>query len=79
MRDSIEVTWVHRDKLPMEHGRNLFKLSEALTQDSPDNVHGAEELLKDADVYLKKDNPDAGAALASGEEAFDHRINIAWR
>jgi hypothetical protein len=61
----------------MEHGRSLLKLSEALTQDNPDDVAGPEQLLVDAEVYLKKGRPDATAD--GTEESYGTLINIAWR
>jgi hypothetical protein len=58
----------------MEHGRNLFKLSEAMTRDSPYEVEDAKQLLEDATIYLRLDKPDA--ATARSEEAFKELIDI---
>ncbi|KAJ6084951.1 hypothetical protein N7499_004580 [Penicillium canescens] len=78
LRDSIqEVTRFHKEQMPMEHGRNLFKLSEALTQDSPDDPDNAEKLLDEANTYLRKLKPNAN--IARSEEDFEDLINISWR
>jgi hypothetical protein len=77
LRDSLEVTRFHKEKMPMEHGRSLFKLSEGVTQDSPDDVEGAEKLLEEAVVYFQKGKP--GEAANTGVAAFEDRINISWR
>ncbi|KAK8130629.1 hypothetical protein PG999_003009 [Apiospora kogelbergensis] len=59
IRDSMEVTRVFERILPVHHGRNLFKLSEALTQDGDEMATEAETLRDMAESYLKKQNPDA--------------------
>ncbi len=41
--------------MPVEHARNLFKLSEALLQDSLDDSHGeAQELRDEVEIYVKR-------------------------
>ncbi|KAI9842890.1 MAG: hypothetical protein M1837_006722 [Sclerophora amabilis] len=77
-RDSIEVTKFHMKTMPVEHARNLFKLSEALLQDSHDDSHGeAEDLRNEAETYLKRRRPDVVAC--DTEDAYDHLIPIFWR
>lgn len=60
----------------MEHGRSLFKLSEALTQDNPNDVAGTEQ-LHEAEGFLRSGRPDS--TTIGTEASFDTVINIAWR
>lgn len=61
----------------MEHARNLFRLSEAVTQDNPDDVVGPDLLLKEAESYLRKGAPNS--ILAGTEDVYNQHINISWR
>lgn len=73
----MEVTRFHKDKMPMEHARNLFKLSEAVTQDDPEDLIGPDLFLKEAESYLKKAAPNA--TPAGTEDVYNQHINISWR
>ena len=64
--------------MPVEHARNLFKLSETLLQDShDDSSHEAETLRDEAEIYLKKKKPDVVAC--DTEEVYENLIPIFWR
>lgn len=74
----MDVTKPYRMSNPVEHARSLFKLSEALLQDSSDgSVSDAESLRDEAEIYLKRRNPDVIAC--STEDAYDCLIPIFWR
>jgi ElaB/YqjD/DUF883 family membrane-anchored ribosome-binding protein len=74
----MEVTKFHRKSMPVEHARNLFKLSEALLQDShDDSPEEAEGLRDEAEIYLKRRKPDVVACHT--EDAYDNLIPIFWR
>jgi hypothetical protein len=73
----LDVTKFHKDVMPVEHARTCFKLSEALIQDNPNETTGAEELREDAEVYLKRRNPDA--TEFDDEDDYDKFIPIFWR
>ncbi|KAI7781720.1 hypothetical protein LA080_014486 [Diaporthe eres] len=77
LRDSMEVTRFHKERMPMEHARNLFRLSEAVTQDNPEDMVGPDLLLKEAESYLRKGSPNA--ILAGTEDVFNQHVNISWR
>lgn len=77
LRDSIEVTKVHKKLMPVEHARSLFKLSEALLQENYDSEDESKRLRDEAEVYLKKRKPDA--VNFSTEDAYDSLIPIFWR
>lgn len=64
--------------MPLEHARNLFKLSETLLQDSHEGSLGeAEDLRDEAEVYLKRRKQDVVAC--DTEDAYDNLIPIFWR
>lgn len=65
--------------MPVEHARNLFKLSEALVQDEDvdDGTCEAKDLRDEAEIYLKRRNPDLSAC--DTEDAYDSLIPIFWR
>lgn len=64
--------------MPVEHARSLFKLSEALLQDSQnDSPSEAEDLWDKAEIYLRKRKPDVIAC--DTEDAYDNLIPIFWR
>ncbi|KAF1961988.1 hypothetical protein CC80DRAFT_522601 [Byssothecium circinans] len=77
IRDSIEITKHHTKTMPVEHARNLFKLSEGLLQDSNGNEDEAEDLRDQAEIYLKRRDPDA--TEFGTEQAYDKYIPIFWR
>lgn len=61
----------------MEHARNLFKLSEAVTQDNPEDLEGPDLLLEEAELYLRKGAPKSTPTVT--EDAYNQHINISWR
>lgn len=63
--------------MPVEHARNLFKLSEALFQENTDPEGENEDLRVEAEVYLKRKQPNATSF--DTEEAYDNLIPIFWR
>lgn len=63
--------------MPLEHARNLFRLSEAVTQDNPEDVEGPDLLLREAEVYLRKGTPNMGPS--GTEDVYNQHINISWR
>ncbi|KAI9707499.1 MAG: hypothetical protein M1836_000460 [Candelina mexicana] len=59
LRDSLEITKFHAGAMPVEHARGLFKVSEALIQNSSSNANvedssedEAQGLRDEAEVYL---------------------------
>ncbi|GAW14062.1 hypothetical protein ANO14919_034540 [Xylariales sp. No.14919] len=82
LRDSLEITKFHADVMPVEHARSLFKLSEALTQNSSsdeENSDGdeAQDLRDEAEVFLLR--RDENATEFSTEHAYDKWVPIFWR
>ncbi|KID94052.1 pfs domain-containing protein, partial [Metarhizium majus ARSEF 297] len=79
IRDSMEMTKLYRKNMPVEHARNLFKLSEALLQDEDvdDSSCEAKDLRDEAEIYLKRRKPDVTAC--DTEDAYDSLIPIFWR
>ncbi|KAF2688084.1 hypothetical protein K458DRAFT_295015, partial [Lentithecium fluviatile CBS 122367] len=76
LRDSLEITKFHSDVMPVEHARGLFKLSEALIQDSNESEE-ARDLRDEAEVFLLRRDPQA---VAFGkEEDYDQWVPIFWR
>lgn len=62
--------------MPAEHARGLFKLSEALLQDS-DESEEAMELRDEAELYLLRRDPQA--VKFGAEEDYDQWVPIFWR
>lgn len=62
--------------MPVEHARGLFKLSEALLQDSDDSEE-AEALRDEAEAHLLRRNPQA--VEFGKEEDYDQWVPIFWR
>ncbi|KAJ2993997.1 hypothetical protein NUW58_g1673 [Xylaria curta] len=77
LRDSLDITGFHKERMPAEHARSCFKLSEALYQDNPYDTNAADELRKDAEIYLKKRNQNA--TDFSSEAGYDKYVPIFWR
>lgn len=73
LRDSLEITKFHADIMPVEHARNLFKLSEALKQRQDE----AKNLRDKAKVYLLKRIKDA--TEFENENVYDRWVPIFWR
>ena len=70
--------------MPVEHARSLFKLSEALMQNSSSNVNEeddsedeAQDLRDEAEVYLLR--RDEGATEFGNEDVYDRWVPIFWR
>ncbi|KAK8022424.1 hypothetical protein PG993_013191 [Apiospora rasikravindrae] len=57
IRDSMEVTEVYKRLLPIDHGRNLFKLSEAMGLGGVDKATDAATLKNQAEYYLRMQEP----------------------
>jgi hypothetical protein len=74
----MDVTKFQSKTFPVEHGRTLFKLSEALLQDNHEgSEQEAEALREQAEVFLERRMPDAGRF--DSEEVYDRLIPIFWR
>ena len=71
------MTAFHKASMPVEHARNLFKLSEALLQDDHHSGAEASDLREEAEVYLKERNPNMSSS--SVEKDYDMLIPIFWR
>ena len=64
--------------MPIEHARALFKLSEALLQETYDGSEEEAMRLRDeAERYLKQRDPDA--TEFGTEDAYDRFVPIFWR
>jgi hypothetical protein len=70
--------------MPVEHARGLFKLSEALVQNSSttenedDGSEAEAQVLRDeAEIYLLR--RDKSATQFGDEEAYDKWVPIFWR
>ncbi|KAL6832199.1 P-loop containing nucleoside triphosphate hydrolase protein [Trichoderma camerunense] len=84
LRDALEITKFHSDAMPVEHARGLFKLSEALVQNSSTNEgedDGSEKEAKylrdEAEKYLLR--RDKSATQFGNEDAYDRWVPIFWR
>jgi hypothetical protein len=74
----MAVTHFHEISMPVEHARNLFKVSEALLQnDQADNKDKAETYRTQAVTFLKKRIPDM--ITCDTEDIYDNLIPIFWR
>lgn len=76
MRESLEITKFHANTMPVEHGRGLFKLSEAMLQDSHNDDEAA-DLRDEAELYLLRRDPQA--VEFGKEEDYDKWVPIFWR
>jgi hypothetical protein len=73
----MDITRMRKIDRPVEHARTMFKLSEALLQDGPDESQAeAVSLGDEAEVLLKRANPDAAAGT---EDACDDLVPVFWR
>jgi hypothetical protein len=79
LRESLEVTKLNKELIAAEHARGVFKLSEALYQDStnPTSEAEAEDLRGEAETLLKK--MDSRAVSFGAEKDYDRLIPIYWR
>lgn len=74
----MEVTKVHQVDRAIEHARNMFKLSEALLQDTLDDSQAeAISLREDAENALRRVKPDS--IKCDTEDVYDELIPIFWR
>lgn len=73
----MEVTEFYSRMMPVEHGRNMFKLSRALLQNGDDNGVEAADLREKSNTYLKKRR---SVEIESGTEStYDDLIPVYWR
>ncbi|KAK4060264.1 uncharacterized protein Triagg1_10814 [Trichoderma aggressivum f. europaeum] len=84
LRDALEITKFHSDTMPVEHARSLFKLSEAIAQNSSTKENGdgatedeAQSLRDEAEIYLLR--RDKSATQFGNEDAYDRWVPIFWR
>ncbi|OAQ95981.1 hypothetical protein LLEC1_02850 [Akanthomyces lecanii] len=78
IRDSLLVTKFHQASMPVEHARNLFKLSEATVKAGClDKLHEIDDVRKEAENCLEKKYPDV--ASWETDDAYDSLIPIFWR
>jgi ElaB/YqjD/DUF883 family membrane-anchored ribosome-binding protein len=74
----MEITKLRKSDSPVEHARSLFKLSEALLQDSFDDSEvEAVALREEAEIMLRKTKPNI--TRLDTEEAYDNLVPIFWR
>ncbi|KAH8695778.1 hypothetical protein GQ44DRAFT_744505 [Phaeosphaeriaceae sp. PMI808] len=73
LHDALEITKFHADVMPVEHARGLFKLSEALLQDSNDNEE-ANDVRDEAEAYLLRKDP--STVSFATEEDYDQWVPI---
>lgn len=84
LRDALEITKFYSDSMPVEHARGLFKLSEALVQNSSTNENendGSEKeaqyVRDEAEKYLLR--RDKSVKEFGNEDAYDRWVPIFWR
>ncbi|RGP66019.1 tetratricopeptidelike helical [Fusarium sporotrichioides] len=77
LRDSLDVSKFYKEAMPVEHARTCFMLSEALFKDNPNDTDEAEDLRSDAEIYLKRRDPNAKDF--THESSYDKFIPIFWR
>ncbi|KAM3443583.1 hypothetical protein MY4824_000469 [Beauveria thailandica] len=75
--EALAMTKFHADTMPAEHARCLFKLSEAMLQDSYNDGDKAKGLRDDAEMYLLR--RDAQASEFGREDSYDLLVPIFWR
>ncbi|KAB8202217.1 hypothetical protein BDV34DRAFT_215631 [Aspergillus parasiticus] len=76
IRDTVEITKFHANVMPVGQARGLFKLSEALLQDSCDSEK-VKALRDEAELYLLRRDPQA--VDFGREEDYDQWVPIFWR
>jgi hypothetical protein len=78
IRDSMVITKVRKMDSPVEHARSLFKLSEALAQDSFDDSQVEAVILREeAESTLRRMKPNMTGL--NTELAYDNLVPIFWR
>ncbi|KAM0511973.1 hypothetical protein ACHAPE_009329 [Trichoderma viride] len=84
LHNALEITKFHADTMPVEHARGLFKLSEALVQNSSTikneddgSEEEAQDLRDEAELYLLR--RDTSAMQFGSEDAYDRWVPIFWR
>ncbi|KGQ08867.1 hypothetical protein BBAD15_g5804 [Beauveria bassiana D1-5] len=75
--EALTMTKFHANTMPAEHARCLFKLSEALLQDSYNDGDKAKDLRDDAEMYLLR--RDAQVTEFGREDSYDLLVPIFWR
>lgn len=65
--------------MPVEHGRNLFKLSEAMLRNGDQGTGEAAILREKAEVFLEKKRPGVTRTGADLESAYSDLIPVYWR
>ncbi|KAI1420538.1 NB-ARC and TPR domain protein [Xylaria sp. FL1777] len=76
LREASVITERHKAKMPVEHARSLFKLSEALAR-KPREREEAEKLHKESTRLLLSRSPSTNDTDC--EKAFDDLVFIWWR
>jgi len=76
IRDSLEVTEFYSRLMPVENGRNYFKLSEALLQNGDDSATEAADLRDKAEFFLRKKSDTIDTGIDS---VYDDLIPVYWR
>ncbi|KAI0096977.1 P-loop containing nucleoside triphosphate hydrolase protein [Nemania sp. FL0031] len=71
-RDSLEITSFYHRLMPVEHGRNLFKLSKAMIQNGDESIMEVADLRRKAEACLKSKQP--GVNDSSTDSAYDNYI-----
>ncbi|OAQ97307.1 hypothetical protein LLEC1_00074, partial [Akanthomyces lecanii] len=78
LREAVEMTKFHAKVMPVEHGRCLFKLSEALLQDGYDgDAEEGRDLRDEAEIFLSRRDPKA--VEFGKEDCYDVFVPIFWR
>ncbi|PVH79292.1 hypothetical protein DL98DRAFT_655534 [Cadophora sp. DSE1049] len=77
LRDSLEVTKLYERTLPVENGRNYFKLSEALKVNGDDSAADAASTRSKVEAYLKEKRPDM--TEMDTESAYSDLVPVYWR
>lgn len=74
----MEVTKIHMVDRAVEHARNMFKLSEALLQDTMDDSQAeAIGFREEAENALRRVKPNA--TKCDTENDYDELIPVFWR
>ncbi|KAI0100214.1 NB-ARC and TPR domain protein [Nemania sp. FL0031] len=76
LREASVITERHKVRMPVEHARSLFKLSEALLNEST-TVQESMQLRKESTRLLAYRAPQAGDVIS--ESTFDSLVFIWWR
>ncbi|KAK0102761.1 hypothetical protein ONS95_006358 [Cadophora gregata] len=77
LKDSLEVTMLYDRSLPVENGRNYFKLSEALKQNGDDSAADAVSTRCKAEAWLAERK--SGLVENGTESSYSDLIPVYWR